>query len=269
MTVQVIPERRRDDAADSGRFTSRTRVAFGSLYWLGWLVGSPRSVLASGVARELEELGAGALRLVASSAVLVGLIAVFQVAYQLQYYSAESLSAKTIAWFAWRELGPVAVALLVVSRSASAIAGELAAMASNAEIDTLRAMGLDPVKHLVAPRLGALLVAVPSLTIIADGLIMIGAWLGSSLFLGLTTRFFIEQTHGAVGQRDLVIGLGKSVLFAFLVAVISADEGLNVSRAPGAVARASSRAVVHCLIAVLAADTFINAVFYFIPTLVF
>lgn len=269
MSVQVLPERRAVDPPVGGRFVSRMRVAFGSLYWLGWLVGSPRSVLASGVARELDELGVGALRLVASSAVLVGLIAILQVAYQLKLYSAEALSAKAIAWFAWRELGPVAVALLVVSRSASAIAGELAAMVSNAEIDTLRAMGLDPVKHLVAPRLGALLVAVPALTIIADGLIVLGAWLGSSIFLRLTARYFVEQTHGAVSEGDLAIGLAKSLLFAFLIAVIAADEGINVDRAAGAVGRASSRAVVHCLLAVLAADTFINAVAYFIPALVF
>lgn len=268
MTVQVMPEVRVGEPTLGGRFLSRGRVALGSLYWLGWLVASPRSVVASGVARELGALGVGALRLVASSSVLVGLIAVFQVAYQLQLYGAESMSPKAIGWFAWREVGPLVVALLVISRSASAIAGELAAMSVNAEIDALRAMGIDPVKHLVAPRLAALLVAVPSLTIIADGLIMIGAWLGSTLFLRVTTRFFIEQANSAGAERDLAIGLAKSLIFAFLVAFVAADEGLSVERGPGVVAEASSRAVVHCLLAVLAADTFINAVFYFIPSFI-
>jgi phospholipid/cholesterol/gamma-HCH transport system permease protein len=253
----------------SGRFVSRGRVAFGALYWLAWIIGSRRSVAGSGVARELDLLGVGSLRLVASASVLVGLISTFQLAYQLKQWGAESMSALAIGWFATRELGPLVVALLVISRSASAIAGELAAMQTGAEIDALRAMGLDPVKYLVAPKLAALVIALPALTIISDGLITIGGWIGSTFFLGLNSRAYLEQIHSSLGMTDIAIGVGKAVLFSLVIGIVAADEGLNVERHVGAIGQAASRAVVYCLLGVLGTDTFINAVFYFIPGLVF
>jgi phospholipid/cholesterol/gamma-HCH transport system permease protein len=252
-----------------GRFLSRGRVAIGALQWLGWILASPRSVVSGGVARELDTLGVGAIRLVLSASLLVGLIATFQVAYQLKQFSAESVSALAIGWFATRELGPLVVALLVVSRSASAVAGELAAMTTNGEIDALRAMSLDPVKYLVAPKLAALCIALPALTIIADGMITLGGWVGTTIFLGFNSRFYLEQIRSSLAVSDLALGVGKSLLFGFLIAIIASDEGLSVDRRVGAIGEAASRAVVYCLLGVLAADTLINAVFFFIPGLIF
>jgi phospholipid/cholesterol/gamma-HCH transport system permease protein len=253
----------------SGRFMSRRRVAVGSVYWLGWLIGSPRTFVSTGFGRELDAYGVRSLRLVGSASVLVGLIATFQLAYQLHQFSAEAMTAKGVAWFAWRELGPIVVALLVVTRSASAIAGELAAMTANAEIDALRAMGLDPIKYLVAPKLAALLVALPALTIISDGMITVGAWIGNVFFLRSNTAHYLEEVRNSAALRDISIGVGKAFLFSFVIAIIAADEGLNVDRRVGAIGEATTRAVVFCLLGVLATDTFINAVFYFIPGLVF
>ena len=252
----------------TGRFVSRGRVALGAVYWLAWIIGSRRSVAGSGIARELDVLGVSALRLVAGASVLVGLISTFQLAYQLKQWGAESMSALAIGWFATRELGPLVVAILVISRSASAIAGELAAMQSGAEIDALRAMGLDPVKYLVAPKLAALVIALPALTIISDGLITVGGWIGSTFFLGLNSRFYLEQIHSSLAMTDIAIGVGKSFLFSLVIGIVASDEGLNVERHANAIPEAASRAVVYCLLAVLATDTFINAVFYFIPGLV-
>jgi len=251
-----------------GRFLSRGRVALGALHWLGWIIISPRSVVSGGVTRELDNLGVGALRLVASASILVGLIATFQVAYQLKQYGAESVSALAIGWFATREVGPLVVALLVVTRSASSISGELAAMTTGGEIDALRAMSLDPVKYLVAPKLAALLIALPALTVIADGLITVGGWIGTTLFLGFNTRFYLEQIRTSLSTSDLAIGVGKSLIFAFVIGILASDEGLGVDRRVAAIGEAASRAVVYCLLAVLAADTLVNAVFYFIPALI-
>ena len=252
-----------------GRFLSRGRVALGALHWLGWIIVSPRSVISGGVARELDALGVGAIRLVASASILVGLITTFQVAYQLKRYGAESVSALAIGWFGTREAGPLVVALLVVTRSASAIAGEFAAMKSSGEIDALRAMNLDPVKYLVAPKLAALCIALPALTVIADGLITLGGWLGTTVFLGFNSRFYLEQIRTSLATSDIAIGVAKAFLFAFVIAIIASDEGLGVDRRVTAIGEAASKAVVYCLLGVLAADTLINAVFYFIPALVF
>jgi phospholipid/cholesterol/gamma-HCH transport system permease protein len=266
----AVPRRADTRPADrrGGRFISRSRLALSAIYWFVWLSVSRRAGGHTGIQREFDDLIMGALRLVIAASVLMGLIATFQVAYQLQSWGAESIAIRTIAWFGARELGPVAVALLIVARNAASIAGELASMRANAEIDALRVMGLDPVKYLVAPKLGALLLALPALTVVADGLIALGGWLGSRIFLGFSTSFFVEQFRIAFELRDLVVGLGKSVIFALIIALVAADEGLNVEGRVAAIGAAATRAVVYSVILVLVADTVVNAVFYFIPGLV-
>lgn len=254
-----------------GRFISRGRLALRSAYWLASLIaphGPERPApVAAGVMRELDALGVGAIRLVGASALLVGLITVFQVAYQLAPYGAEVVSARALAWFVAREIGPIVVAILVVARSAAAIAGEFASMSATGEIDALRAMGLDPVKYLVVPKLAALLVALPALTAIAIALAIVGGWLGTSVVLGYNTGLYLEHLHESLALRDIAVGLAKSVVFAILIGLVAADEGLRVERRVAAIGPATTRAVVYCLLGVLAVDTVVNAIVYFIPVL--
>jgi phospholipid/cholesterol/gamma-HCH transport system permease protein len=254
-----------------GRFISRGRLALRSAYWLFSLLSPqpperPAPVTAS-VARELDLLGFGAIRLVTASALLVGLITVFQAAYQLAPDGADGVSARALAWFVAREIGPIVVAIRVVARSAAAIAGEFASMAANGEIDALRVMGLDPVKYLVVPKLAALIIALPALTAIAVMLAVIGGWLGMSVVLGYNTALYLEHLREALALRDLGVGLAKSLLFASIIGIVAADEGLRVERRVSAIGAAATRAVVHCLLGVLAADTAVNAFVYFIPGL--
>src|SRR5690349_16407225 len=258
-------------APGGGRFITRTRLALRAGYWLVSLL-APQAPerptpLASGVTRELDALGFGAIRLVAASSLFVGLITVFQVAYQLAPYGAEVVSARALAWFVAREIGPIVVAVLVVARSSAAIAGEFASMSANGEIDALRAMGLDPVKYLVVPKLAALLIALPALTAVAVTLAIVGGWIGNSVILGFNTALYLEHLHESLAIRDVGVGLAKSVIFAILIALAAADAGLNVERRVSAIGSAATRAVVHCMIAVLAADTVVNALVYFIPGL--
>jgi phospholipid/cholesterol/gamma-HCH transport system permease protein len=249
------------------RLFGRWELFVTASYWLAWLSFSRRTTMGTGIARDFDALGMGALRLVVPASLLVGIIATFQVASQLSQYGAETLSVRAIGWFTARELGPVVVARLVVSRSATGIAGELATKRANGEIDALRAMGLNPVKYLVAPKLAALLIAVPGLTILADALITLGGWLGSIAILDVSTRFYFDQFRSAFELRDLFIGLVKSIVFAYLIAIVACDEGLNPGGEVYAIGSAASRAVVFTVLGVLAADTVINAVFYFIPVL--
>ena len=254
-----------------GRFISRGRLALRSAYWLASLL-APQpperlTPVTASVTRELDVLGFGAIRLVAASALLVGLITVFQAAYQLAPYGAEVVSGRALAWFVAREIGPIVVAILVVARSAAAIAGEFASMSTNGEIDALRVMGLDPVKYLVVPKLAALLIAVPALTTIAVMLAVVGGWLGMSVVLGYNTALYLESLHESLAIRDVGVGLAKSVIFASLIGMIAADEGLRVERHVSAIGAAATRSVVYCLLGVLGADTAVNAFVYYIPGL--
>jgi phospholipid/cholesterol/gamma-HCH transport system permease protein len=254
-----------DYVAAGRRLLGRWELLVTASYWLAWLSFSRRTAMGTGIQRDFDQLGMNALRLIVPAALLVGIIATFQVATQLSQFGAQSLSVRAIGWFAARELGPVVVALLVVTRSASGIAGELATMRANGEIDALRAMGLNPVKYLVAPKLAALLIAVPCLTIIADALIVLGGWLGSVTILDVSTRFYFDQFRSAFELRDLFIGLVKSVVFAYGIAIVACYEGLNIEGKMHGIGAAASRAVVYTVLGVLAGDTIINAVFYFIP----
>jgi phospholipid/cholesterol/gamma-HCH transport system permease protein len=254
-----------------GRFISRGRLAARSAYWLAVLL-TPRLVerpapVTSGVIRELDLLGFSNIRLVAASSLLVGLITIFQAAYQLAPYGAEVVSARALAWFVAREIGPIVVAILVVARSAAAIAGEFASMTANGEIDALRVMGLDPVKYLVTPKLAALLIALPALTAIAIVLAVAGGWIGMSVVLGYNTGLYLEHLHEALTVRDVGVGLAKSLLFAVIIGIVAADEGLRVDRRVVAIGAAAARSVVYCLLGVLGADTAVNAFVYFIPGL--
>lgn len=254
-----------------GRFISRGRLAARAAYWLVVMLAPARrgrpAPVAAGVLRELDALAVGAVGLVGASAILVGLITVFQVAYQLAPYGAEVVSARALAWFVAREIGPLVVALLIVARSGAAIAGELASMTASGEIDALRAMGLDPVKYLVAPKLAALLVALPALTALAVALAIVGGWIGTSVVLGYNSGLYLEYLRQSLALRDVAVGLGKSVLFAIIIAIVAADEGLRVEHRVAAIGEAATRAVVLCLLGVLAADTVVNAIVYFIPGL--
>lgn len=256
----------------SGRFVTRGELASRALAGLASVITSNArrrpAPLAAGVMREVDAIGVGAIRLVVASAILVGLITVFQVAYQLAPYGAEVMSARALAWFVAREIGPVVVAILIVARSAAAIAGEFASMNANGETDALRVMGLDPVKYLVVPKLAALLIALPLLTSLAIALAVVGGWLGTSVVLGYNTGLYLEHLHDAFATRDVAVGLIKSVVFALIIGLTAADEGLAVARGRiSGIGNAATRAVVHCLIGVLAADTVVNAIVYFIPGL--
>ena len=140
-------------------------------------------------------------------------------------------------------------------------------MRAGGEIDALRAMGLDPVKYLVAPKLAALIIGLPALTILSTALIIFGGWIGTTLFLNYSTSFFIEEFRSAFAMRDLIVGLGKSVIFAFIIALVASDEGINIEGRVAAIGEATTRAVVYSVLAVLGADTLVNVVFYFIPGL--
>jgi phospholipid/cholesterol/gamma-HCH transport system permease protein len=253
--------------AATSRFLSRGRLALGALYWLAWLLVSRRIPIRTGIQREIATLGIGALPLVLPASLFVGVIAIIQIASQLLDFGAQAMSIRAIAWFTAREFGPVGAALMVVARSASGIAGELAAMRAGAEIDALRAMGLDPVKYLVAPKLAALLFGLPALTVFSNALIIFGGWIGTTVALDYSTDFFVEEFRQAFEMRDLVVGLGKSIVFAFIIGFVAADEGLNVESRVTAIGEAARRAVVYSVLYVLAADTLVNVIVYFIPGL--
>ncbi len=224
------------------------------------LVARPRRGPKGAMAEAVASLGADAVPVVATIAALLGLILAFQAVYQLRTFGASIYVANLVALSAVRELGPLMTAVVVTGRSGSAIAAELGTMVSNEEVDALKVMGLDPVRFLVAPRLLAVTLTQPLLSGMS-ALVAILAGLGiSALYVGLAPEAYLSQTLRALQAHDVLHGLGKSVLFGWLIVLVASAQGLAVDRSAAAVGRAATKTVVACIFGLILIDGFITTV---------
>ena len=172
-------------------------------------------------------IGVDALLIVLLLSFLLGLIMAFQSAYQLRQFGANIYVANLVGISMVREFGPMMTAIMLAGRSGSAIAAELGTMKVQEEIDALRTMGIDPIRFLVLPRLLALSVVQPALTLMADFIGMIGGFIIGVLMLDLSTNVYFEQTVEAVTMDDFGHGLLKSLVFAWIIGFSGSHLGLR------------------------------------------
>jgi phospholipid/cholesterol/gamma-HCH transport system permease protein len=210
---------------------------------------------------QLDALGIGSISVTVLTAVFVGMVMALQFAVALSAYGASLYTGAMVADGLVRELGPVLTALLVGGRVASGISAELGSMAVSEQIDAIRALGADPIKKLVQPRVLACLIAIPLLTLIADIVGCLGSLLVVMTEVGVTPRFYWEQVVATVGINDLFHGLGKSVFFGYLIAIIGCWQGITTRGGTAGVGRATTDTVVWVSISILAADYLLSAVF--------
>lgn len=207
-------------------------------------------------------LGASALPIVGLIAVMMGAILAFQGAYTLERLGAEQYVADMVAVALTRELGPVITAVVMAGRSGSAIAAEIASMKVQEELDALRVMGLNPTAFLVAPKLLAMLVAMPLLTALADLVGIIGGMACSVAVLDMSIDEYVSRTEEALVMRDFVTGLIKSVVFGGIIVSVGAFCGLAVQGGAEDVGRATTRSVVLAIFLVIVADLVFTGYFY-------
>lgn len=174
----------------------------------------------------------------------------------------ELLTLHVLIWTVVRELGPLLTAIVIVGRSSSAIASELAAMQVNGEIKSLRRMGISPVDYLVMPRILAMTITSSVLTfyfqVVAIGTgMVVTAWNIDVSLVGEGGHFF-----EMIGYLDIFAALFKSICFGMLVSVVSCHYGLTVNRAMTEIPVAASRAVMRSLLAVFACDGLITALLF-------
>lgn len=211
---------------------------------------------------QLWLMGASAVPIVALIALMMGLILAFQSAYTLERIGAEVYVANLVAVALTRELGPVITAVVMAGRSGSAIAAEVATMKVQEELDALRVMGIDPMAWLIAPKLLALLVALPLLTAFADALGILGGFACAVVVLDIDPEQYLRRTQEALLLKDFVSGLVKAFVFGGLIAAVGAWCGLRVRGGAIGVGRGTTRAVVLSILLVIAADLVFTALFY-------
>jgi phospholipid/cholesterol/gamma-HCH transport system permease protein len=205
-------------------------------------------------------IGVDALPIVGLLSLLLGLTLAFQSALQLDRFGAGLYLADIVGLSMVRELGPMMAAILVSARSGSAITSELSAMNVREEIDAMRTMGLDPYGHLVLPRLAALSLVLPALTLMAMLLGILGGLVISTTLLELAPQTFVERALEAVRLKDFGHGLAKSVLFAWIIGITACSVGLATRGGPQNIGRATTRTVVTSLFLIIVADSVIATV---------
>jgi phospholipid/cholesterol/gamma-HCH transport system permease protein len=195
-------------------------------------------------------------------AFFVGLIIAMQSAYQLAKFGASVYVADLVAVSITRELAPLLTAIVVAGRSGSAITAEIGTMKVSEEIDALKTMGFNPISFLVVPRTLAMMIMLPSLTIVADLIGIIGGYVISMATLDVTSLRYVNQTVAALTMKDLASGLTKSFFFAMIIAIIGSHEGFKVKGGADGVGKSTTRSVVTSIFLIIAADVFFTALFF-------
>ncbi len=205
--------------------------------------------------------GVSALPIVGMLGLLMGVVVAYQGAGQLARYGANIFVVDLVGLSMLREFAPLVTAIIVAGRSGSAFAAQLGTMAVTEEIDALRALGLSPVAMLVLPRLLALVVVMPLLTLFSDALGLFGGMLmaASRLHVGFTT--FLERLPHAVSATTLMLGVGKAPVFAAIVAVVGCHQGLRTAGGADSVGRSTTRSVVQSIFLVIVADAVFSVAF--------
>ncbi len=238
------------------------QLAADSTFAMGSVLLHPRRIRWAALVEQGADIGARALRIVALIVFLVGLTVAFQAAYQLRQFGAAIYVADLTAVSIVREMGPLMTAILVAGRSGSSIAAEIATMQVSEEIDALQVMGVDPIEFLAVPRLLALVLVMPLLTVLADVVGIAGGFLVGVLYLDLAGRAFLTQALGALSAFDLVAGSIKSMAFAFGIGLIGLYYGMRVRGGASEVGRTTTASVVASIFYIIVADCFFSIVFY-------
>ena len=192
----------------------------------------------------MDTIGVGSLFIVSLIGFFSGVVMALQMSRALSTYGAQGQIGQIVSITLVRELGPVLASLLVAGRNASGIASELGSMRVTEQIDAMRALGTDPIQKLVTPRLIAMAVVLPLLTIIADFLGLVGGYFIAYSLLDITTDQYWSTAWRALEYNDLTQGLLKPFLFAIVIALVGCYYGMNTSGGTQGVGRSTTKAVV-------------------------
>jgi phospholipid/cholesterol/gamma-HCH transport system permease protein len=206
---------------------------------------------------QMDAIGVGSLTIIILTGFFTGGVLTVQTFPTLKNYGAQSQTGYLVAVSLVRELGPVLSALMVTGRVGSAISAELGSMVVSQQIDAMRALGTDPIRKLVAPRLFALLVSLPLLTVLADVLGIVGGWITAVALYSVQSSVFISAVREGITTDDLIGGIVKPLVFSLIIGTIACRQGLSTEGGTVGVGRSTTRAVVMASITVIIADYFL------------
>lgn len=212
---------------------------------------------------QIRFTGLDALWLIVGMALLLGMVTLIQAFSQLSGLGAENYIGVLMVLIILRELGPLLTAVLIIGRSATAIAAELGAMQLNGEVDALAAHGVNPYQYLLLPRWLGVLVSLFALVVCFDAAALAGGFLVAKLKYAVTFGFYMDSVRQTLSNRDFVATLLKVVLFSGAISFQACHFGLRIRRSQTEIPQAVTKTVVSALVAVFALDGLIAALLYF------
>lgn len=239
-----------------------SRLINSTFYWAAYSVAKGRLRVRKTIS-EIVQAGYNSVPIVAVISFFIGMILAFQAAYQLKRVGAMIYVADLVGVSITRELGPIVTAIIVAGRSGSAYAAEIGSMKAAEEVDALVSMGINPVRFLVVPKLFALMLMAPALTVLADAIGMLGGFFLSTTILEIHPQVYYTQTVNALHVKDVVTGLFKALAFGVTITIVGAYEGFKVEHGAEEVGRRTTASVVVSIFMVIVFDLFFTVLFYY------
>ncbi|MBI3668884.1 MAG: ABC transporter permease [Acidobacteria bacterium] len=218
---------------------------------------------------QMDLIGVGSLPIVLLTGFFIGAVMVLQTASQFERFGQTALTGDVVALALVRELGPTITGLLVAGRNSSGIASELGSMLVTEQVDAMRAMGTDPTRKLVTPRVVATVLMLPLLTAMADFIGLVGGFVVASFELRLNPVQYWTRAIHALEFSDLMQGMTKPLVFGFILSTVGCYQGLTVRGGTQGVGRATTQAVVVSSVFILVANFFLTKVMLFLSGRVF
>jgi phospholipid/cholesterol/gamma-HCH transport system permease protein len=215
----------------------------------------------SDTVQQADLIGVGSLPIVVLTGLFTGIVLALNTSKTLERFGSLSLTGQLVSFSMVRELGPVLTSLMVAGRNASGMASELGSMKVTEQIDAMRALGTDPYKKLVTPRVVSTVIMMFFLTIISDLVGLAGGWLISFAMLGLDTYQYWNSAYQVLTYNDVVTGLIKPLVFGFIIATIGCYYGMNTKGGTQGVGRSTTQAVVASSVLILAVDAVLTQLF--------
>ena len=221
------------------------------------------------ILEQMDLIGVGSLPIVLLTGFFMGAVMVLQTAAQFVRFGETALTGDVVSLALVRELGPTITGLLVAGRNASGMASELGSMQVTEQVDAMRAMGTDPIRKLVTPRVVATMLVLPLLTAMGDFVGLIGGYAVSHFTLRIGAVEFWTRALNALEFADLMQGMAKPVAFAFILATVGCYQGLSVRGGTQGVGRATTQAVVVSSVIILTSNFFLTKLALFLGGRVF
>jgi len=221
----------------------------------------PRRIRWRAVLHNLQIAGFEAMPITGLLSLLMGLVIAYQGAGQLQRFGANIYVVDLVGLAMVRELSPLLTAIIVAGRSGSAYTAQIGTMKVTEEIDALRTIGVDPMELLVLPKVLALMVALPLLTVYTDIMGVVGGMIMARTALDVEFGAFLDRFNDAVSLSSYLIGIGKMPVFAVIIALVGCYQGFQVTGSADSVGRQTTVSVVQSIFIVIVADALFSIVF--------